>query len=310
MVDLQVNLAPLNSRGLCLSNPVMTASGTFGYGTEIEGFEIEKVGALVCKGTTLLPREGNPQPRIVECDGGILNSVGLQNIGLEELIEVKAPVWARWKIPVIVNIAGTTMDEYADIALRLEGVKGVSGIEVNISCPNVKEGGIEFGSNAELAAEVTRRVKQASGLPVVVKLNPNVNDIAQIALAVCQAGADALTLANTWRGMAIDINSGEAVLGNVYGGFSGPAIKPLTLYLVYRVSQAVTVPVIGCGGICSAEDAVEFFMAGASAVQVGTAALNSPQVLLSVISGLQKYLEDRGCGSIRDIIGLANSKKS
>ncbi|HJX03391.1 MAG TPA: dihydroorotate dehydrogenase [Dehalococcoidia bacterium] len=310
MIDLQVNLAPLNSRGLFLSNPVMTASGAFGYGTEIEGFEIEKVGALVCKGTTLLPREGNPQPRIVECDGGILNSVGLQNIGLDDLIKLKAPVWARWKIPVVVNIAGATIEEYANIASRLEGVKGVSGIEVNISCPNVKEGGIEFGSNAELAAAVTHGVKQATGLPVIVKLSPNVTDIAQIALAVCHAGADALTLSNTWRGMAIDINTGKAVLGNVYGGFSGPAIKPLALYLVYRVSQVVNVPIIGCGGICSAEDAVEFFMAGASAVQVGTAALNSPEVFSRVISGLQKYLEDRGCSSIRDIIGLAHSRKS
>lgn len=306
MTDLHVQLAHLGSADLSLANPVMTASGTFGYGIEYsEIIDIQTLGAIVCKGTTLRPREGNPQPRLAETASGLLNSVGLQNIGVEAVVREMAPLWAQWKVPVIVNIAGETIDEYAEIAARLEGVAGVSGIEVNISCPNLASGGIEFGTDPVVAAKVTSAIKSASSLPVIVKLSPNVTDITEIAIAVTEAGADAITLINSVRGMAICINKNKPSLGNVVGGLSGPAIKPIALYMVYKVAGVVDVPVIGCGGISCANDALEFIMAGASAIQVGTANLSDPRAALDVLDGIEQFVAKNGVRKLRDIVGAA-----
>jgi dihydroorotate dehydrogenase (NAD+) catalytic subunit len=308
MIDLSVQLAPRNPRGLLLSNPVMTASGTFGYGMEYEGLvDIQKLGGVVCKGTTLKPRDGNPQSRLFETASGLLNSVGLQNIGVEAVVKEKAPCWVKWRVPVIVNIAGETKDEYAQVAARLEGVAGVSGIEVNISCPNVACGGMEFGTDPKTAAEVTAAVKKATHLPVIVKLSPNVTDIRVIAKAVADAGADALCLINTVRGMAVDINNRRPALGNIMGGLSGPAIKPIALYKVYKVAGVVDIPIIGCGGITCGGDAVEFLMAGASAVQVGMANLTDPQAALKVLDGNQRFVEKKSYSSLKAVIGAARS---
>lgn len=308
MVDLSVQLAPAHPKGLRLVNPVITASGTFGYGIEYsELIDVQMLGAIVCKGTTLKPREGNPQPRLVETASGMLNSVGLENVGVEAVIKEKAPVWAKWRVPVIVNIAGETIDQYEEIAARLEGVAGVSGIEVNISCPNIASGGMEFGTNPKAAAEVAAAVKAVSSLPVIVKLSPNVTDIGEIALAVSEAGADAITLINTVRGMAIDINERRSSLGNIAGGLSGPAIKPIALYMVYKVAGIVDIPIIGCGGISCADDALEFLMAGASAVQVGTANLTSPQAALDVLDGIRQFMKRENLKNMEAIVGKARS---
>jgi len=305
-MNLTVQLAPKNKEGLVLANPVMTASGTFGYGTEYSHvFDIQKLGAIVCKGTTLEPREGNPQPRLAETSYGLLNSIGLQNIGIKALIKEKAPLWARWRVPVIVNIAGETIDNYATLANELDGVAGISGIEVNISCPNVKAGGAEFGADSELAAKVTAAVKVATSLPVLVKLTPNTSDIAKIAVAVAEAGADAISLINTLKGMIIDIARRRPLLGNITGGLSGPAIKPVALRMVYEVASAVEVPVIGCGGIVTASDAIEFIMAGASAIQVGTASFTNPRAPLDVLEGIEQFMEKEGIESLTDLIGAA-----
>jgi dihydroorotate dehydrogenase (NAD+) catalytic subunit len=308
MADLSIQLAPSRQKGLLLTNPVMTASGTFGYGIEYgKLLDIQRLGAIVCKGTTLKPREGNPQPRLVETACGILNSVGLENIGVEAVIKEKAPIWAKWRVPVIVNIAGETIDEYAEIAARLSGVAGVSGIEVNISCPNIACGGMEFGTNSKTAAEVTAAVKAVSSLPIIVKLSPNVTDITDIAVAVSGAGADAITLINTVHGITVDINECRPSLGNIAGGLSGPAIKPLALYTVYKVAGVVDVPIIGCGGISRADDALEFLMAGASAVQVGTANLTSPQAAIDILDGIREFMERRKFKNMKAIVGKARS---
>ncbi|MFA5065098.1 MAG: dihydroorotate dehydrogenase [Dehalococcoidia bacterium] len=301
-VDLGVRI----TGALRLANPVMAASGTWGYGDEYGDLvDVNKLGAIICKGTTLAPRDGNPQPRIVEVTGGVLNSVGLQNIGVEALVKEKAPMWAKWSVPVLVNIAGNTVDEYARVAARLEGVAGVSGIEVNISCPNVSKGGMHFGTDPSAASEVTGAVKGATSLPVMVKLSPNVTDIVPIAQAVEKAGADALSLINTVSGMAIDVKQRRPALGNITGGLSGPAIKPVALLMVYKVAGCVKIPVIGCGGIMNASDALEFIMAGATAVQVGTAGLADPRATLAVVDGLAKYLETEGIRSIAELRGAA-----
>lgn len=305
-VDLTIQLAPRNKRGLLLANPVMTASGTFGYGTEYEhAFDIQKLGAIVCKGTTIKPRDGNPQPRLVETASGLINSIGLQNIGIKALIREKAPTWANWRVPVIVNIAGATVDEYAQLAKELDSVAGISGIEVNISCPNVKEGGAEFGACVEPAVQVTRAIRAATSLPVIVKLTPNTGEIVPIARAVAEAGADALCLINTLKATAIDIAKRRPVLGNVTGGLSGPAIKPVALYMVYTVAGAVDIPVIGCGGIASGKDALEFIMAGASAVEVGTASFANPRAPMDVLEGIESFLEREDVKKVTEIIGAA-----
>jgi len=304
--SLKVNLAPKNNKGLWLANPVMTASGTFGYGTEYQHlFDIQQLGAIVCKGTTLKPREGNPQPRIVETPSGILNSIGLQNIGVEALIREKAPVWAQWRVPVIVNIAGGSVEEYSKVAARLDGVEGVSGIELNISCPNVKEGGMEFGAKAKSAARVTSAVRKATSLPLIVKLTPNTADIVGIAKAVADAGADAVCLINTLRGMAIDVTTRKPVLGNTFGGLSGPAIRPVALAMVYQVAGEIDIPIVGCGGISIATDALEFIMAGATAVEIGTANFPNPRAPADVLEGMKKYLRKEKIADIHALIGTA-----
>jgi dihydroorotate dehydrogenase (NAD+) catalytic subunit len=304
--DLSVNLAPENGRGLKLANPVMTASGTFGYGMEYSQlYDIQRLGAVVCKGTTLRPREGNPQPRLVETPCGVINSIGLQNIGVEALIKEKAPVWAGWRVPVIVNIAGESVKDYAMLAGKLDGVRGVSGIEVNISCPNVGAGGAIFGVDPRTAARVTAAVREATRLPVIVKLTPGAADVAAVAKAVAGAGADAVSLVNTFKAMAIDIESQRPVIGNVTGGLSGPAIKPLALAMVYEVAGAVDIPVIGLGGITSAADALEFIMAGACAVQVGAATFGNPRAALDVLEGIERFAAEKGIKKLAEITGAA-----
>ena len=305
-LDLSIQLAPRHKQGLLLANPVMTASGTFGYGMEYsQVFDIQKLGAIICKGTTLEPREGNPQPRLVETSCGVVNAIGLQNIGVEALIREKAPIWAGWRVPVIVNIAGNTVDEYAKLAAALEGVAGISGIEVNISCPNIQAGGAAFGTEPGPAGEVTAAVKEATSLPILVKLTPNTGDIAAVATAAAKAGADAISLINSVKGMVIDINERRPVLGNISGGLSGPAIKPLALALVYEAASAVDIPVIGCGGITSAKDAIEFIMAGASAVQVGSATYSNPRASLDVLEGIEQFMKQEGISKLSEIIGAA-----
>ncbi len=303
-MNLSVQLAPKNKRGLRLANPVMTASGTFGWGTEYEHlFDIQRLGAIVAKGTTLKPQEGNPQPRLAETPCGVLNAIGMQNIGVEAVIKEKAPIWAKWRVPVIVNILGETVEEYAELARKLDGVAGISGIEVNIGCPNIEAGGAEFGANPKPAAEVTAAVKKATSLPVMVKLTPNTGDIVGVAQAVAEAGADAISLINTLKGIAIDIARRRPLLGNVSGGLSGPAIKPIALYMVYEVAGAVNVPVVGIGGISTANDALEFIMAGASAVQVGTANFSNPQAPLEVLEGVEEFMAKEGVKDIAELIG-------
>lgn len=284
----------------------MTASGTFGYGTEYgDLFDVQALGAIVCKGTTLEPREGNPQPRLAETPCGLLNSIGLQNIGVRALIKEKAPVWASWSVPVIVNIAGETIEDYSRLAEMLDGVAGVSGIEVNISCPNIKAGCAEFGADPASAAAVTAAVKSATALPVLVKLTPNTTDIVRVAVAVAEAGADTLCLINTLRGMSIDTTCRRPKLGNRFGGLSGPAIKPVALYMVYEVAGAVDIPVIGCGGIVTGMDAVEFLMAGASAVEVGTANFANPRAPLDVLEGIKEFMRKERFESVKELIGIA-----
>jgi len=284
----------------------MTASGTFGYGTEYSHlFDIQKLGAIVCKGTTLEPREGNPQPRLIETASGLLNSIGLQNIGVKALIKEKAPVWASWQVPVMVNIAGETVDDYAKLAHELDGIAGISGLEVNISCPNVKAGGAEFGANPESAAKVTALVKSATSLPVLVKLTPNTSDIVKVAVAVAEAGADAISLINTVKGMAIDIITRQPLPGNESGGLSGPAVKPIALGMVYEVAGAVDLPVIGGGGITTGTDAIEFIMAGASAIQAGTVSFANPRAPLDVLEGIEQFMQKEGIEDIAELVGAA-----
>jgi len=305
-LDLSVELASRNKRGLPLANPMITASGTFGYGIEFANLiDIQRLGAIICKGTTLRPRRGNPPPRVVETPAGMLNSIGLQNIGVQALIREKAPIWAAWKVPVIVNIAGETVEEFSELAAALDAVPGVAGLEVNISCPNVAAGGMEFGKSPRMAAEVTAAVKAATTLPVIVKLTPNVTSIVEVARAVGEAGADAVTAINTVTGMTIDIGKRAPALGNVSGGLSGPAIKPVALFAVYQISRVVDIPVIGCGGISTADDALEFIMAGASAVQIGTAGFVNPGAALAVLQGIEDFMRAEGIESLLELVGVA-----
>ena len=305
-MNLSVDLAPKHETGFWIKNPVMMASGTFGYGTEYAKLvDIERLGAIICKGTTLRPRAGNPQPRLLETAAGMLNSVGLENIGVRAVIKEKAPKWATWEVPVIVNIAGESVEEYARITEALDGVAGGCGIEVNISCPNVAAGGMEFGCDPYLAAEVTSAVKARCSLPIMVKLTPNATDIVSVATAVEEAGADALSLINTILGMRIDVRSRRPFFANRFAGLSGPAIKPIALAMVFKVAKAVKVPVVGCGGIATAEDALEFIMAGASAVQVGTASFVDAAASIRIIDDLERFLVREKIDSIDELIGVA-----
>jgi dihydroorotate dehydrogenase (NAD+) catalytic subunit len=297
--DLRVSIGPLK-----LKNPVMTASGTFGYAREFEPYvNLHRLGAVVVKGISLKPRAGNPPPRLIETAAGMLNAIGLENVGVEAFITEKMPALKLLRVPVLVNILGDSIDEYGEIASRLADVEGIAGIEVNISCPNVKKGGVAFGSDPAVAEAVTKRVKENSTVPVIVKLSPNVSDITVIGRAVENGGADALSLINTLVGMGINAYTRKPALANVIGGLSGPAIKPVALRMVYQVSQAVTVPVIGIGGIETAEDVVEFMLAGATAVQIGTANFVNPRASEDAVEGLADYVQDQRLESVRGLIG-------
>jgi dihydroorotate dehydrogenase (NAD+) catalytic subunit len=290
--------------GLTLKNPVMTASGTFGYGEEYASFvDLNRLGAVVVKGLSLEPRSGNPPPRIMETPSGMLNAVGLQNIGVKDFITRKLPFLRQYDTAVIVNIFGETVDEYRRVTEILSGTEGIHAIEVNISCPNVKRGGISFGATPEAAAEVTRRIRGETDLPLIVKLTPNVTDIAQIALAAESAGADALSLINTLTGMSVDIEKKRPHLANVTGGLSGPAIRPVALRMVWQVVRAVKIPVIGIGGIVTASDALEFLITGARAVEIGTANFIRPAATMEVINGIVDYLSRHKIVKITELIG-------
>ncbi len=291
-------------RGLVLKNPVMTASGTFGYGEEYARYmDINRLGAIVVKGISLESRKGNPPPRIMETPCGMLNSIGLENVGVEVFIKEKLPFLRGFDTAVIVNIFGETVEEYRNLAERLSRAEGVRALEVNISCPNVKKGGIAFGTEPGMAAEVTRAVKKATDLPVIVKLSPNVSDITVIARAVEDGGADALSVINTLRGMSVDVEKRVPHLKNITGGLSGPAIRPIALRMVWEVVQTVSIPVIGIGGITESRDALQFIIAGACAVQVGTASFLSPRAAINVLEGIEDYLERHSMDDIAQLIG-------
>ncbi|MBP7342352.1 MAG: dihydroorotate dehydrogenase [Deltaproteobacteria bacterium] len=287
-----------------MKNPVMTASGTFGYGEEYADYvDLNRLGGIVVKGLSLKPRLGNPPPRIMETAGGMLNAVGLQNIGVEAFIAEKLPFLRRYDVAVIANIYGESYAEYAGVAKQLASAPGVHALEVNVSCPNVKQGGLSFGADPKAAAEVTRRVKAETDLPVIVKLTPNVTDITVIARAVEQAGADAVSLINTLTGLAIDLRTRKPHLKNVTGGLSGPAVKPVALRMVWQVAQSVSIPVVGMGGILSARDALEFMVAGANAVEVGTANFINPLATMEIVVGMQQYLKQNRLKNIAEIVG-------
>jgi dihydroorotate dehydrogenase (NAD+) catalytic subunit len=290
--------------GILMKNPVMTASGTFGYGQEFAGLvDLKKLGGIVVKGLSLKPCAGNPPPRTAETCGGMLNAIGLENIGLEAFVQEKLPSLKELHTPIILNIYGTEIKAYAELAEQIQGLEGIAGIEVNISCPNVKAGGIAFGTDPEMAFEVVKAVREKAGLPLIVKLSPNVSDIKAIARRVVEAGADAVSLINTITGMAVDVATRRPRLANVTGGLSGPAIKPVALRMVWEVAQAVDVPVIGIGGIMDAMDALEFLIVGARAVQVGTANFINPHATEEIVDGLGSYLVENNIRDIGQIIG-------
>jgi len=290
--------------GIKLRNPVMTASGTFGYGSEFSGYmNLESIGAIVTKGLSLHPKAGNSTPRIFETPGGMLNAIGLQNVGIDAFIQDKVPFLRTINTPVIVNLYGNSLEEYGELAARIDTVPEVAGIEVNISCPNVKHGGIVFGTDPKAAAAVTSLVRKNSKKPIIVKLSPNVTDVTVIAKACVDAGADSLSLINTITGMAIDLKNHRPVLANVTGGLSGPAIKPIALRMVWQVAKAVKVPLIGIGGIMNATDALEFILAGATAIQVGTASFLNPSAAEDIAKGIEIWLSENGVKDIRELIG-------
>jgi dihydroorotate dehydrogenase (NAD+) catalytic subunit len=289
--------------GIEIKNPVMTASGTFGYASEFEDLvDLNRLGAIVVKGLSLEPSRGNPPPRIVETPCGMLNAIGLENVGLAAFVKEKLPFLRRLDTPIFVNVYGKSTKEYAELAARLEDIDGVSGIEVNISCPNVKSGGMAFGAYPESAAEVVRAIRKQTTKPMMVKLSPNVTDITEIAKNVEAEGADSISLINTITGMAIDIETRRPKIANITGGLSGPAIKPVALRMVWQVAQTVNIPVVGIGGIMTAKDALEFLIAGAVAVQIGTANFINPHATTDVIDGIETFLMERNISDISDII--------
>ena len=289
--------------GIEIKNPVMTASGTFGYASEFEDLvDLNRLGAIVVKGLSLEPSRGNPPPRIVETPCGMLNAIGLENVGLAAFVKEKLPFLRRLDTPIFVNVYGKSTKEYAELAARLEDIDGVSGIEVNISCPNVKSGGMAFGAYPESAAEVVRAIRKQTTKPMMVKLSPNVTDITEIAKNVEAEGADSISLINTITGMAIDIETRRPKIANITGGLSGPAIKPVALRMVWQVVQTVNIPVVGIGGIMTAKDALEFLIAGAVAVQIGTANFINPHATTDIIDGIETFLMERNISDISDII--------
>lgn len=299
MVDLKVQLNKLQ-----LKNPVMTASGTFGYGTEYADFvDLSRIGGIVVKGTTIRDRQGNPYPRMAETPSGMLNAVGLQNKGVDYFIENIYPKIKDIDSGIFVNVSGSTVEDYIETAEKLADLDGIPGIELNISCPNVKEGGMAFGTSCPSAAQVVKYVRMAYHKELMVKLSPNVTNIADIAKAVEDEGADSVSLINTLLGMAIDAEKRKPVLSTVTGGLSGPAVKPVALRMVWQVAQAVKIPVIGMGGIMNATDAIEFLLAGASAIQIGTANFIDPTVTIKVLEGIEDYLVRHKFNSVYDIIG-------
>lgn len=301
-VDLTVDLG----RGLLLPNPILVASGTFGYGVEYSDVvDVDRLGGVCCKGTTLKARIGNPTPRVTETPGGMLNSIGLQNPGVDAVIAKYAAQWATWRTPVLVNVAGESVHDYVEVARRLDGVPGVAAIELNISCPNVGKGGLQFAIDPAAAAEVTAAVRRATDLPLLVKLSPNVADIRPIARAIADAGADALTAINTLSGIAVAPGRKRPLLGNVYGGLSGPAIKPIALRIVYEAAQVVRIPVIGIGGVTDLDDVLDFLAVGAVAVQVGTAIFADPTLPVRLVDALADECGRRGLTSYRDLIATA-----
>lgn len=290
-----------------LKNPVMTASGTFGYGKEFAPYcDLSRLGAIVVKGLSLEPRLGNPSPRIMETPCGMLNAIGLQNIGIRAFIADKMPYLRETGASVIVNIFGETVDDYRRVAAILDPIPGIAGIEVNISCPNVNKGGMIFGVHPDIAADVTEKLRNETGLPLIVKLTPNVTDITEIALAVENAGADAVSLINTLTGMSVDIENRRPHLANITGGLSGPAVKPVALRMVWQVVKALKIPVIGIGGISTAADALEFIITGATAVEIGTANFTNPHVTIEVLEGIQEYMIHHQITNIGDLIGSLN----
>jgi len=297
----------VNIGGVKLRNPVMTASGTFGYASEFkELIDLNRLGAIIVKGLSLEPSRGNPPPRIVETPCGMLNAIGLENVGLEAFVKEKLPFLKRLETPIFVNIYGKSVVEYAELASRLDDIEDVSGIEVNISCPNVKSGGLAFGAYPDSASEVVNAIRDKTEKPVMVKLSPNVTDITEIARSVEGEGADSISLINTITGMAIDIETRRPKLANITGGLSGPAIRPVALRMVWQVAQVVKVPVIGVGGIMTAKDALEFLIAGAVAIQVGTANFINPHATIDIIEGIEVFLMERNISDIADIIGTLN----
>ena len=299
MVQLNTKIGSLE-----LKNPVMTASGTFGYGTEYADFmDISRLGAIIVKGTTLNPRQGNPYPRMAETPSGMLNAVGLQNKGVDYFVDHIYPEVRKIQTNIIVNVSGSCIDDYVQTAGIINTLDDIPAIELNISCPNVKQGGMAFGVNPESAAQVVAAVRKAYDKTLIVKLSPNVTDITGIARAVEGAGADSVSLINTMLGMAIDAEKRKPILSTVTGGMSGPAVKPVAMRMVWQTAKAVKIPVIGLGGICSATDAIEFLLAGASAIQIGTANFIDPSISEKVIDGIEEYLNRHGFTSVQEIIG-------
>jgi len=299
MVNVAVNLGHLS-----LKNPVIAASGTFGYGLEYSQFlDLNQLGGLVVKGLSLSPHPGNPPPRIIETTGGMLNTIGLQNIGVEAFIREKLPLLRNYDVSVIVNIFGHTIEDYVKVAHRLSEVDGVDALEVNISCPNINAGGMAFGKDPKQAGMLTERIREATSLPLMVKLTPNTSNISEVAQSVEDSGADIISLVNTFLGMAIDVETGTPLLATITGGLSGPAIKPLALRMVWEVAQVVSIPVVGIGGITSARDALEFIMAGAHAVQIGTANFINPAICIKIIKGIEQYLQAKNIGEIGQLVG-------
>lgn len=299
MADLRVKIGNLE-----LKNPVMTASGTFGYGPEYADFvELSEIGGIIVKGTTLHPRQGNDYPRMAETASGMLNCVGLQNKGVDYFCEHIYPEIKDIDTNMIVNVSGSSPEDYAECAVRIDALDKIPAIELNISCPNVKDGGMAFGVTCEGAASVVRAVRKSYHKTLIVKLSPNVTDITEIARAVEAEGADSVSLINTLMGMAIDIEKRKPMLSINTGGLSGPAVKPVALRMVWQVAKAVGIPVVGLGGICNANDAIEFMLAGASAIEIGTANFLDPQVTVKVKNGINEWLDKHGCKSVTEIIG-------